>query len=171
MWRAIALLALLGIPAPATPAPVPQKVTDLDKNTCRYEVETIVAPADNFLAPTDRLAVYRIRVWTVEKRKVSVDLGDDISTGGSFTQPEPEGKLHRAEALVIVRLRPVGKGAELEYWIKFKEGANTNLKSEVPGDTELGKAVQIKDASGTVPLRKKQGLGELHNWKVILFVE
>jgi hypothetical protein len=142
-----------------------------DKKTCRYEVESIVSPADNLLAPADRLAVYRIRVWTAEKRKVSVDLGDDISTGGSFTQPEAEGKLHRADVLLIVRLRPAGKAAELEYWIRFKEGANTNLKSEVPAETELGKAVQIKDASGAVPLRKKQVLGDLHNWKVILFVE
>ncbi len=170
MWRMIALMAFLGIPALAAAAPVPEKGTDLDKKTCRYEVEAVVAPADNLLGATERLAVYRIRVWTVERREVSLDLGEDISNGGSFTQPEPDGKLQRAEALLIVRVRPADKESELEFWIKFKKGAGWSQSSKVPAGTTLDKAVRIEDTAGTLPLGKKKVIGQLLDWKVILSV-
>jgi hypothetical protein len=170
MWRVLALFALLGIPALAAPAPVPEKGTELDKKTCRYEVEAVVAPADNLLAATDRLAIYRIRVWTAEKREVSVDLGQDISNGGSFTQPEPDGKLQRAEALLLVRVRPGDKESELEFWIKFKKGAGWSQSSKVPAGTTLDKAVRIEDSAGTLPLGKNKAIGQLLDWKVILSV-
>jgi hypothetical protein len=162
----LAVLVLNWLIAAGVAAPAPQKESGPTKETCHYEVETI-------LEPTADLAVYRIRVQTTDKRGVYLHLGDFTFEGS--TRPEPAGKLHRADIVIVVGLEKPEQGARprLERRIRFNggAGANVDIADDVPADTHLAKVINLKGISGKEALCKKISIGELHGKELQVEVE
>ncbi|MCE9568374.1 MAG: hypothetical protein K8U57_40760 [Planctomycetes bacterium] len=129
---------------------------------------------DPVLEPPGDLAVYRVQVWTVGKQSVFLD-----AEGGQFTQegdskPETGGKLHRADFVLVVTLRPHsdpmlrGKKLELERRLRVgtvSDGGFTFLDN-VDLTTKLEKVVIIPASTGTQKLGQKHTVGVLRGKKV-----
>jgi hypothetical protein len=136
------------------------------KDNWRYEVATILEPAAD-------LAVYRIRVWTTDKRAVYVDLGGITLEGA--TRPESDGTGHRADVFIVVGLERSERGAgkQLERRIRFDAGAGASVDDadDVPADSVLAKLIKMKGTLGKEALGKKVIVGELHRKELRVGVE
>ena len=144
----------------------------LDLGEFRVNVEAILAP------PGD-IAIYRVRVWTVGKEKVVVS-GVEVNCALSGeTNPEPDGKLHRDDFVILVMLRPHpdpvvgGKRLEMEQrlmWGGFGEGG-TRVFSSVKLDTKLETVAQLAVGLHTAKLDAKLPIGKLNGHTITVRVE
>jgi hypothetical protein len=142
-------------------ADAPRGKEQLDGSNYRLRVEPILDGAED-------LAIYRIQIWTLGKRNVYLHLGKgkDITQEG-LSRPEPESKLHRAEFVVVVSLRPAdnlgarGQQLQLERSLRVRGGGAMVLTDTVDAKTQLRRVVQIKEHAGTHKLGEAHEVGEL----------
>jgi hypothetical protein len=143
----------------AAPAPAPG-VGQPDKDNYCVIVEPVVAGDD--------LAIYRIQIVTEGKREVSVHFSDGWAMNG-FSRADPDGKLHRAEFVLQVSLRPpddlkdaAGK-VVLERRVRLV-GTDSSLNwqtADVNAKTKVKDVLQLKGQSSTQKLGKAFTIGQL----------
>jgi hypothetical protein len=144
----------------------------LDPGEFRVNVEAIVEP------PGD-IAIYRIQVWTAGKEEVEVSGVDVNCAVGRETSPEPDGKLHRGDFVVVVILRPhpdpkfQGKRLELEQRL-MRGGFGTGevqVISSVNLNTKLEKVAQFAVGLHTTKIDTKLPIGKLNGSTISVRVE
>ena len=177
MRTVLALVACIGTSVASVvadpPKPEEKKAeAKLDPGEFRVKVEAILAP------PGD-IAIYRIQVWTAAKEKVKV-AGIDVNGAlGAETAPEPDGKLHRQDFVVVAMLRPHpspevrGKRLELEQrlmWGGFGEGG-VRVFSSVKLDTKLEDIAGLAVGMHTAKTDANLPIGKLNGSTITVRVE
>src|SRR5689334_9619621 len=105
----------------------------LDRDSYRLKVETI-------LEPTDKLAIYRVQVWTVDERKVSFGFEDWQVGQGGLPRRETDGKLYRTDFVPLFSLDGAEKG-ERDGKVELE------LRCMVNGSRGMFRMIQEVDAS------------------------
>jgi hypothetical protein len=128
---------------------------ELNPGEYRVEFEVVLAP------PKSDTAVYRARIWTVDRQDVHLSIGaNQIGIEGG-TRPEPGGKLFRADAVIVVSVRKDGDKRQLES--VFNCGGEVRLTDDLPAGAELANVLGLrKPGTLTQKLGEDVPLGKLY---------
>jgi hypothetical protein len=122
------------------------------------KVERVGEPADGF-------DIFRIRVWTVDKKGFSILPENGVSLGGTM-QLEKETKLFRGEArLIISCLAVLDDGKEVETWVHFSSTdrvSSSRLRQRIPRETPWSRIVDIAPRSGVYKIEQRLRLGKIN---------
>jgi hypothetical protein len=167
------MVGLANIAAATDPPKGEDKEDKLDPEQYRVKVESIFEP------PGD-LAIYRVRVWTVGKQQVELSLSDDPAFSvRCASEPDAEGKLHRADFVIFVTLRglrdraPNGNSVDLEqrFLLGGVSGGGNTATRQVPKETKLENVVGITVGTNTRKRGDNLALGKLDGKMVEVTVE
>jgi hypothetical protein len=130
----------------------------LDKAHFRLKVERVGEPAYGF-------EMYRIRVWTVDKKQFSIESDNGVSQGGKMGL-EKDSKLYRGEARIIISsLGVFGNMNKIETWIRISWGKDVTTSRRhdlVLQETPWSKIVEITPQAGLHKIDQTITLGKIN---------
>lgn len=110
----------------------------LDANSYRLKVEAILEPLQDY-------AVYRIQIWTTEKREFCLNIGN-VGTAALFRR-EKQGGLFRADFVCVACIRERKKGdakADLEFRCMVAgDRGSVNTFDKVDASTRLADLISM----------------------------
>jgi hypothetical protein len=129
----------------------------LDRNSYRVKVHPV-------LEPTKTVAVYHVQIMTAEKCGAWLHSFGGATTRELVSRPEKGSKLFRADFVLVVSLRDIGKGdgtveLEFRYIVGGSEGM-TSLTWDVSASTQLSDVFALSIGESAQKLGEKKSIGQ-----------
>jgi len=161
----VCALFTLGLPllAVATLHGAPGKdPPKLDDSNYRLKVETI-------LEPVGQVAIYRVEIWTTEKRAVYLDYDDGVM------RREKGAKGYYAYFVIYTSIREPDQGAgkrQLEFQLLVGGARGAGFQSEDIGKTaQLAKVINLDQTDAVHKLRDRPQIGRFRGKAIEIGVE